>query len=81
MRKTSYSTANESGMEFICNRWVFAGDKGYRVRPNGDGTFSVVSYAHTSEDSVYGGRGLTEDAAHEMAARLARVPVHPKTGE
>lgn len=71
-RKRDYSTARENGMEFIANRWVFAGDKGFRVKPDGGGAFRVVSYAHTSERPVPGGVGLTEDAAHELAARLAR---------
>lgn len=79
-RKTKYSTASENGMQFICNRWVYAGDKGYKVRPNGDGTYSVLSYAHTDERPTYGGMNLTEDAAHEMAARLAGTTPHPKVG-
>jgi hypothetical protein len=77
-RKTDYSTTRPDGMEFICNRWVFAGDKGYRVKPNDDGhgddgTFNVYSYAHTQERVVGTfGMNLTEDAAHELAASLAK---------
>jgi hypothetical protein len=79
MRKTTYSTASENGMAFIANRWVYAGDKGYRVKPTDDGTFNVYSYAHTSERVVGTfGMGLTEDAAHELAASLARTAPHPK---
>lgn len=80
-RKTDYSTARENGMSFVCNRWVFTGGKGYRVRPNDDGTFTVVSYAHTQTRVCYGGQNLTEDAAHAYAASLARTVPHPKVGE
>jgi hypothetical protein len=80
MRKTDYSTASPTGMEFIANRWVYAGDKGYRVKPNGDDTFRVVSYAHTEETPCYGAASMTEDEAHEVAARLARTTPHPVEG-
>lgn len=84
-RKINYSTARPDGMEFICNRWVFAGDKGYRVVFDGtgesEGDYAVLSYAGAYTRPVYGGRGLTEDAAHELAARLAKLPVHPKPTE
>jgi hypothetical protein len=80
-RKRTYSTASETGMELIANRWVYAGDKGYRVRPNGDGTFRVVSYAHTTERPV-GSWALSmgESEAHEYAARMARTIPHPVEG-
>lgn len=83
-RKTNYSTASENGMEFICNRWVFTGDKGYRVKANDDGTFRVVSYTAAGERAVWLGPEsdrMAEDAAHELAASLAKLPVHPKVGE
>ncbi len=84
-RKINYSTASETGMEFICNRWVFAGDKGYRVQFTGTGEtagdWSVFSYAGAHTRLVPGGRDLSEDAAHELAARLAKLPVHPKPQE
>lgn len=83
-RETNYSTANESGMEFIANRWVFAGDKGYRVKANDDGTFRVVSYNASGERPV-GWRpsqtAMTEADAHALAASLAGLPVHPKPTE
>jgi hypothetical protein len=66
----TYSTARENGMEFIGGRWVFAGDKGFRVKPMGD-AFNVYSYAHTDSRPVYGGQGLSEDEAHDMAWRLS----------
>lgn len=82
-RRRDYPTGNADGMSFICNRWVFTGPQGYRVTPNGDGTFHVVSYnaAETrlcwlGEDS----RRMTEDAAHELAASLARTTPHPVEG-
>lgn len=84
-RKRDYSTASENGMEFIANRWVFAGPKGYRVVFNGDGTtendWAVYSYAGSSTRLVYNGCNLTEDAAHELAARLANTTPHPKPTE
>lgn len=84
-RKRDYSTARENGMEFIANRWVFAGDKGYRVVFDGDGTtendWAVYSYNAAESHLVYGGRDLTEEAAHELAASLAKLPVHPRPTE
>jgi len=82
-RKRDYSTASETGMEFIGGRWVYAGDKGYRVvfdgtEADGDRCWSVLSYNAAHTRPVHGGRNLTEDNAHAMAARLARLPVHPK---
>jgi hypothetical protein len=65
----TYSTARENGMEFIGGRWVFAGDKGYRVVPDGD-IFRVVSYAGGSERPVYLTE-MTQDAAHDAAWDLA----------
>lgn len=70
-RKTDYPTGNPNGMSFICNRWVFTGPEGYRVKPEGDGTFRVVRYNATRTEGVYGGSGLTEDDAHAMAERLS----------
>lgn len=85
-RKLNYSTARENGMEFIANRWVFAGDKGYRVQFTGTGDtpgdWSVYSYAGAHMRLVgEWGRDLTEEAAHELAASLAKLPVHPKPTE
>ena len=79
-RKTDYSTAPENGMSFICNRWTFTGPEGYRVKANDDGTFRVVHYNAAGDYRVAGSGALslTEDDAHEMAARLAKLPVHPK---
>ena len=70
-RQTKYSTANENGMEFIGNRWVYAGDKGYKVKAQKDGSFSVVRYNANGERPLYGGDGFSEDGAHELAASLA----------
>lgn len=78
VRKTDYSTAREDGMEFIANRWVFAGDKGYRVKFNANtGRWFVVAYTARSERHVYGTLGMSEDDAHAYAAQLANMPVHP----
>lgn len=77
-RKTDYPTGSENGMSFICNRWVFTGSTGYRVRANDDGTFRVVSYAHTSERVAGSARiRMTEEEAHAFAASLARTVPHP----
>jgi hypothetical protein len=65
----TYSTARENGMEFIGGRWVFAGDKGYRVRADGD-TYRVVSYAGGLEQPTYLA-GMTLDAAHDAAWRMS----------
>lgn len=78
-RKRDYPTGNPNGMSFICNRWVFTGPEGYRVRPNGDGSYNVYSYAHTSERAV--ALSFSENAAHELAASLARTTPHPKPTE
>lgn len=81
-RKTDYSTAPEDGMAFIGNRWVFAGDKGYRVKRNDNtGRWFVVSYHAVEESLCYGMTGMTEDDAHAAAARLANLPVHPAPTE
>lgn len=78
-RKTDYPTGSEDGMSFICNRWVFTGPQGYRVRPNDDdGTFTTVSYNVAESRPVYGAIRVSEDEAHEMAARLAQTTPHPK---
>lgn len=78
-RKTDYPTGGPDGMSFICNRWVFTGPKGYRVRPNEGGTYNVYSYAHTSERVAGpGGLRLSEDDAHAYAASLAKTTPHPK---
>lgn len=74
-RRTDYPTGNESGMGFICNRWVFTGGQGWRVVDNGDGTHTVTNWHGRP---CYGGLNLAEDAAHEYAARLARTTPHPK---
>jgi hypothetical protein len=72
-RTNDYPTGSADGMSFICNRWVFTGPKGYRVKPNDDGTFNVYSYAHMQERVVGTfGMNLTEDAAHALAASLAK---------
>lgn len=67
--KATYSTARDNGMEFIGGRWVFAGDKGYRVKPDGE-LWRVDSYAGPSSRPTSIGR-LTEDDAHDAAWRLA----------
>lgn len=67
-----YPTGSEDGMSFICNRWTFTGPQGYRVVANGDGTFRVVSYNVAQTRPVYGDQAMTEDAAHALAASLAR---------
>lgn len=87
VRKTDYPTGNENGMSFICNRWVFTGPEGYRVVPQTDerGGFLVVRYnaAEThpvwlgSDDSMH----MTEDEAHELAARMAKTTPHPPVDE
>lgn len=89
-RKIDYPTGNPNGMEFICNRWVFTGGKGYRVQfvgpPEGDPenanrSWAVFSYAgsHTRpawyDDAT---RHMTEDDAHAFAASLANTEPHPK---
>lgn len=76
MRNNKYSTANQNGMEFISNRWVFAGDRGYVVEDDDNGLFKVYSYAHTEKRIVPRGTGLTEDVAHALAARLSGKPVN-----
>lgn len=84
-RKTDYPTGSESGMSFICNRWVFTGPQGYRVAFDGTGhklgEWVVRRYDASSTSFVYGGRHTTEDAAHEYAALLARTTPHPKPTE
>ena len=82
-RKTDYPTGNPNGMSFICNRWVFTGPKGYRVESDGDdaGLFRVVRYNGAATEGVYGGSGLTEDAAHAMAERLAGGPASRSRGD
>lgn len=79
-RKTRYSTASKDGMSFIANRWVFTGDEGYEVRPDGNGTdtYSVWSYHAAGGSPTYGGLNMSEDDAHALAARLARTTPHPK---
>ncbi|MGI5196910.1 hypothetical protein ACQEVY_25285 [Streptomyces sp. CA-288835] len=74
---TDYPTGNPDGMSFICNRWVFTGAEGYRVKPDSDdeGLFMVVRYNATGQTPFYGGRGLSERDAHEMAASLSGRPV------
>lgn len=69
-RKTDYPTGNPDGMSFICNRWVFTGPQGYRVVPDGT-AFQVVSYDATGTRPADWCRNLTEDEAHEMAARMS----------
>ncbi|MET9385320.1 hypothetical protein ABZY09_30675 [Streptomyces sp. NPDC002928] len=72
-RSNDYPTGNASGMSFISNRWVFTGAEGYRVKQDSDDTHlsMVVRYNATGETPFYGGRGLSEDDAHAMAARLS----------
>lgn len=75
-RSGDYPTrGNPNGMEFIGNRWVFTGGSGFRVvfdGTDGDGgDWAVLSYDGPHTRLVPGGRGLTEDEAHAMAARLA----------
>jgi len=72
-RSNDYPTGSANGMSFISNRWVFTGAEGYRVKQDPDDAhlFMVVRYSAAAETPFYGGRGLTEDAAHEMAASLA----------
>lgn len=71
MSKMDHPTGSADGMSFIGNRWVFTGPQGYRVKPDGNGTFKVVSYTVAGERLVHGGQGLTEPMAHVLAARLA----------
>lgn len=80
-RKTDYETGNVNGMSFICNRWTFTGPQGFRVKRDMDGTFYVVSFAHTTETHVWNGAKLTEDKAHNLAASLAHTTPHPKPVE
>jgi hypothetical protein len=72
-KQTDYGTGREDGMSFIGNRWVFTGAEGYRVKPDPDdaGLFRVVRYTAAGETPFYGGSGLSEDDAHEMAAKLS----------
>lgn len=71
-RSNTYPT----GMSMIGSRMMFTGPQGYRVEPaddyNGNPAFRVVSYNAAETTPVYGGVGLTEDDAHDLAARLAR---------
>jgi hypothetical protein len=67
-----YPTGPENGMEFLGGHWVFTGPRGYRVRPNDDGTtFRVVSYNACGERPLPMGFRLTEPDAHALAERLA----------
>ncbi|MBD3004568.1 hypothetical protein [Streptomyces sp. 5-10] len=75
-RSNDYPTGNPNGMSFLPGTgWRYTGPEGYRVVFDGTGPdesgWTVLRYhgAHTSP--VHGGRGLTEDDAHAMAARLA----------
>jgi hypothetical protein len=78
-RRTDYSTASKSGLSYLLSRWMYTGDEGFRVSPGADGLFDVVSYSVSGVQSLgKRWRGLTEDAAHENAARLARTTPHPK---
>jgi hypothetical protein len=79
-RKIDYSTGRGNGMSFIANGWVFTGAEGYRVKSDADDAhlFMVVRYDAAGETPFYGGRGLPEDDAHKMAARLAGTTPHPK---
>ena len=70
MRSTDYPTGD--GMSFICNRWVFTGPEGYRVKRHDDGTFYVVHYTVAGETCTFCPRDMSEDDAHEYAARLAK---------
>jgi hypothetical protein len=70
-RSNDYPTGDPSGMSFICNRWTFTGPEGYRVVPDGT-AFQVVRYDATGTSPTYLGQNLTEDEAHDMAARLSR---------
>ncbi len=85
-RRLDYPTGNGDGMSFISNRWVFTGPQGYRVQFTGTGDepgdWSVFSY-DAAETRIVGtfGMGLSEEAAHELAARLAKMPVHPPVTE
>jgi hypothetical protein len=75
-RNMDYSTARPNGMSFIGNRWVYTGAEGYRVKQDSDDAhlFMVVRYIAAGETPFYGGRGLSENEAHAMAARLAGRP-------
>lgn len=70
MTQNDYPTGRTSGMSFISNRWVFTGSQGFRVVRRG-ALFDVVRYDASSQHVVYRGSGLSEDAAHALAARLA----------
>ncbi|UQA91649.1 hypothetical protein [Streptomyces halobius] len=69
-RSNNYPTGDPSGMSFIANRWTFTGPQGYRVVFDGDG-YTVLSYNGAEERPVPHGRGLSEDDAHALAARLS----------
>lgn len=71
--QSDYPTGSESGMSFIGNRWVFTGAEGYRVKADRDDAhlFMVVRYSAAGETPFYGARGLTEEAAHVLAASYA----------
>jgi hypothetical protein len=72
-RSIDYPTGSESGMSFICNRWVFTGPEGYRVQfvgGEGDACWGVFHYNAARTRRSYG-EPMTEDGAHEYAARLS----------
>ena len=67
-RSTNYPVGE--GREFILNRWVCTGSRGYRVVPDHD-AFGVVFYNAAGSQPVYNGTGLSEDDAHALALRLS----------
>lgn len=66
----TYSTANANGMEFIGGRWVFAGDKGYRVVQD-RGTYEVRSYVGGGDGRRTALSEMTRDDAHDAAWSVA----------
>lgn len=75
-RTLDYPTTRVDGMSFIGNRWVFTGPVGYRVvfdgtAADGNSVWAVLRYVGAHTRAVFGGTGLSEDAAHALAKRLA----------
>lgn len=82
-RKLEYPTGSPDGMSHIpATGWRFTGPEGYRVQFTGTGdtagNWSVFRYTAAESRLVPGGRDLSNDEAHEMAARLAGTVPHPE---
>lgn len=69
-----YPTGDPSGMSFICNRWVFTGPEGYRVRFDtvGERTGYFVFRYTGSHNRLTDPRPRTWTDAHRYAFTLAR---------